>query len=276
MAQPNTAAWYARRNQELGLPAGTRWSSDQYQAERQRQVEAQRQAAAQAEAQRQHQARLDQLYKEQQNQIYHPSGSWGQNQPPPPPPAPPPPPPPPPPPAPTGPTPEEIARRRDEWDRLNKQGKYDPDGWQSIGHQPMPKPIPDWWLTGPTAPPTTPPAPPAAASASWQAATDGPLAPAPDPNWRPWHDNPMLRTARQGPNALVNSGGPQSWGQKPAWKPRPDMPWMHGPTSLDSAGPQSWAQNPAGSWGRRSRGSWGQNQDQVPASAGMSWGTRSL
>jgi hypothetical protein len=56
---------------------------------------------------------------------------------------------------------------RDAWDRLNNQGTYDADGWQSMGFQPDVIPMPAGWSannwlppTPPVTPPVTPPTPP--------------------------------------------------------------------------------------------------------------------
>ena len=149
--------WFETQNQALGLPPGTRHSDEFY---RRAHAEAQ---ARQRQAQQQHQWGLQDTIKEQQHQAslqQHAAREQAAR--------------------------EQAARdqaakeklaaeaaafakkrdndmqRRDEWDRLNKQGIYDPDGWQPIGYQPDPIAIPDWWLESTAgAPPAAPPAPPA-------------------------------------------------------------------------------------------------------------------
>jgi hypothetical protein len=277
----HTVAWFERQNRALGLPPGTR-HSDEWYARAHAQAQAQ-QAAQQAEAQRQHQAHLDELRKEQQNQIYEQQQTAQQaqqqaqqqaaeqaaaeaarleaerkHQ-------------------------EDMRHRRDEWDRLNKQGAYDPDGWQSIGHQPDPIAIPDWWLTGPSAPPAALPASPAAPPAAPPVAPPVvglPPTPPPAKPEKPTSPPPVTRPLGPGEawtnplkqgtpiNALLGKSAAGAWG---AWDKKPS--W---------GSPQPAGQKPAGQitpWGQNRTyrdvgllGGTGMNKKPV---MGASWGTPS-
>lgn len=165
----HTNKWFEDQNRALGLPHGTRHSDKWYADEIARRQAA---AAAQAQAPGQHNAQLQQIYKEQQNQSYYnqQAAQQAQQQ-----------------------AQQQAAQaqlqadiqaqqqataaaqaaatataakeaeakrqennkaRRDDWDRQNKQGAYDPDGWQSMGYQPDPIAMPDWWMDqAPAAPP---------------------------------------------------------------------------------------------------------------------------
>jgi hypothetical protein len=274
----HTDAWYRRQNAALGLPPGARHSDAWYKQK----IQQKQQKAAQEE-----QWRLERLAKEQANQAYN--QQQGSQQ--------------------AAAEAERIQRekeaaaqaaalkaqqdaaaaaaqhqtdqrhRRDEWDRLNQQGIYDADGWQSIGYQPDPKPIPDWWLTGPSAPPAAPPVPPAAppAGTPWAspAPGNGSVPPGyhnPEEGWRDpakWGvSKPGDLLARPEPTGAPFAGlTPPAPGDLLA-RPQPTGAPFAGLTATKSgtglwgsSQPQAWTQpkplNNWGVWGQKATGTWG-------------------
>lgn len=185
---------------------------------------------------------------------------------------------------PTGPTQAELAAaetdrqgkmraRRDEWDRLNNQGKYDPDGgWQSMGYQPDPVAMPSWWLDGlelgttapavplplppqqvvppPVVPPVVPPVTPPAAATNSGAATNA--------------TPPGAPPAAPSINTLFGTGmvPPVTVGLTPA----AGSAW---PNAMSQVGTGGQAQNTAAKSGQGAWGAWGQP-------SAMPWGARPM
>jgi chemotaxis protein histidine kinase CheA len=283
----HTDTWYENQNQALGLPHGTRHTDLWYQTQRQ-----QREAAARDEEMRrqQEQFRLQQeaAHKEQQNQAYYQQQTAQQAA------------------QQTAQQQQQTAAQaqaqaaaqaaaqataqaeqqaaaqaatvaeaalqakqkgwRDDWDRINKQGIHDLDGWQSIGYQADPIAMPQGWEGGAAVPPATPPATPATLRSLQASHPDLNI------NLLPGASLPT-GTPPQTFAATGPTGAPTTIPIRPAFTPTPGAP-----TATDRSGtpnalsqllseggqgqaqPQPWTQQPAGQaqpagmgWG-----SWGQ------------------
>lgn len=309
MAQPHTDIWRERRNQELGLPPGTRHTDEWYMAEMQRRasqapIAARDQANAFAEGLKGTQDRADAWIRQQQEaaaaqQAQQEAAAQTQQQ------------------AQAQQAAAALAQqqaaakvqqdtteadalarkketaRRDDWDRMNQQGAYDADGWQSDGDQRTPLAMP-WWWDGSAAAPTPPtpaapaPAPtPAIGSGSPQqpgaqpnalaqlVGTAGPagsgspqqpgVAPLPSP-WAPTLGSGSPQQPIAQPWGMSSGGQGMNWGawgQKPSW-------WKteQNPDQGMTSGAQPWMQKPSRQRNRGWGQTWGSGSPQQPGSWG--------